>query len=448
MNKKNNIVIFASTPYSHIIPIAPLVEYLISREYRVHCFSSMNNKQLIESMGMEFHCYIDGIYIERDHNYFNSKYLNNFAQLLNEGKYLDAFNHYIKYDILEMYNINLSHIENYFIEIKKINPLIIFRDSADKIGYYLSEYYGIDSIGYITNNLYSKLYFDQNPLKFYSYLMNIFPNSNSDFNCYISNFYEYLNEANSNTAKQLNIKPLLVQHQLDPRSQTTIIFSTDFFQPTKALYHDREYIFIYPKVERFIIEPNVSKNISNFLNTNLPVIYIATGSLISNSLDYYIRYINGFINQNIKVVIACKNHFTQLSDYVHKHDLLKNILILDYAPQKYILSKVKLFITSGGQNSILESIYYEVPMLIDPITSEQRLNAYEVQRLNIGLTNSPVISGTKSLGRLINILLTSSEIKQNLAQYSKKLKENRNYFGVLDNIFENLNLNKNGGHTK
>lgn len=51
-----------------------------------------------------------------------------------------------------------------------------------------------------------------------------------------------------------------------------------------------------------------------------------------------------------------------------------------------MLSVADLFITSGGQNNILESIF-STPMLVDPISSEQRMNAIMVDKNRIGLKN-------------------------------------------------------------
>ena len=62
-----------------------------------------------------------------------------------------------------------------------------------------------------------------------------------------------------------------------------------------------------------------------------------------------------------------------LNNYIRENKI-NNIYISSFIPQKFILSKTDVFITSGGHNSILEAIYYKVPMLITPISSEQRLN--------------------------------------------------------------------------
>lgn len=52
-----------------------------------------------------------------------------------------------------------------------------------------------------------------------------------------------------------------------------------------------------------------------------------------------------------------------------------------------MLSVADLFITSGGQNNILESIFFN-PYVSWPISSEQRMNAIMIDKNRIGLSNT------------------------------------------------------------
>lgn len=49
-----NIMIFASTPISHIFPLKPLVAELLKRGNKVYCLSCIERKELIESYGCVF----------------------------------------------------------------------------------------------------------------------------------------------------------------------------------------------------------------------------------------------------------------------------------------------------------------------------------------------------------------------------------------------------------
>jgi MGT family glycosyltransferase len=54
-------------------------------------------------------------------------------------------------------------------------------------------------------------------------------------------------------------------------------------------------------------------------------------------------------------------------------------------PQLTVLSKASLFISRAGMNSVNESLFHGVPMLLFPATSEQELVAQQVSDLGAGL---------------------------------------------------------------
>ena len=49
-----NVLFLASTPYSHIIPLHPLITELISKGNKVYCMSDKKNEELIKSFGAIF----------------------------------------------------------------------------------------------------------------------------------------------------------------------------------------------------------------------------------------------------------------------------------------------------------------------------------------------------------------------------------------------------------
>ncbi len=50
-----------------------------------------------------------------------------------------------------------------------------------------------------------------------------------------------------------------------------------------------------------------------------------------------------------------------------------------------MLQRVDAFITHGGMNSASEALYYNVPMVLVPMTSDQPIVANRVQELGAGI---------------------------------------------------------------
>lgn len=61
-----------------------------------------------------------------------------------------------------------------------------------------------------------------------------------------------------------------------------------------------------------------------------------------------------------------------------------NVEVHRSVPQLDVLSKASLFITHGGMNSVMESLYHGVPMVVVPQMNEQRANALRVTELGLG----------------------------------------------------------------
>ncbi|WP_290146278.1 glycosyltransferase, partial [uncultured Dubosiella sp.] len=127
-----------------------------------------------------------------------------------------------------------------------------------------------------------------------------------------------------------------------------------------------------------------------------------------------------------------------LKKYIEDESLIEKVYISEWIPQRYVLSHSSLFITSGGQNSILESIYYEVPMLITPMTSEQRINGIIAERIGVAYTTYNFRTDTISTAKMINTLLTKQEIKKNLKTFSDEYKSHINNFKKLDQYLDNI----------
>lgn len=128
-------LILASTPISHIIPLEPLVNYLQIKVGEVHCFSCKENEDRIKGMGMIFHEYPKGVFreigVKKD-----LSYLNDVNKLWENKKYIQGYNLFLYEDTFQMYNLTRAKIEEVEKIINLIRPDIIFRDSADKVGYY------------------------------------------------------------------------------------------------------------------------------------------------------------------------------------------------------------------------------------------------------------------------------------------------------------------------
>ncbi|UJR34485.1 hypothetical protein I4U23_021893 [Adineta vaga] len=148
------------------------------------------------------------------------------------------------------------------------------------------------------------------------------------------------------------------------------------------------------------------------------VIYVAFGSIVNLTGEQIVE-----ISRSIS---SYPSIWSLKNDY-HKYLSSSSNLVFDWMPQRFILSHpaVKLFISHGGWNSILESMSAGKPMLILPMFGDQFLNGERVEN-EFGIGR--VIRNTKSNGH--QRLILADEINQYLQQlfdpnmsFSKKAQE-------------------------
>ncbi|ESO12198.1 hypothetical protein HELRODRAFT_135418, partial [Helobdella robusta] len=102
-----------------------------------------------------------------------------------------------------------------------------------------------------------------------------------------------------------------------------------------------------------------------------------------------------------------------------------NVYTMKWLPQNELLANptIKLFITHGGINSIIESVYYAKPMIILPIAIDQHGNAAMAESKGYALVMS--LSAFTSLGMVENVksLLKNDSYKKAAEFYSLIMKD-------------------------
>ena len=113
-------------------------------------------------------------------------------------------------------------------------------------------------------------------------------------------------------------------------------------------------------------------------------------------------------------------------------DLPGNISVLPHADQIAVLQKADVFVSHCGMNSVSESLYYSVPLVMYPQTQEQKGVAERVHQLGAGIK---LEKGTTLLDA-INKILTDKTYKENADNISKGFKNCPGAKGAADKILE------------
>ena len=191
----------------------------------------------------------------------------------------------------------------------------------------------------------------------------------------------------------------------------TIVYTSSMFQPYSETFSDK-YVFV---------GPSIRPKCDIFEKTREKLVYISMGTVNNNMTNLYKNCIDAFIDSDYQVVLSVGNQvdINELEEYVIKSDSRAQFHLLSYVDQIAVLEKADIFITHCGMNSVSESLYFKVPLVMYPQTNEQKGVAFRVNELGAGIyLNSESIS---------DIQMAAKELLQ-----QSKYKEQAN---VISNSF-------------
>ncbi|MER6119395.1 macrolide family glycosyltransferase [Streptomyces sp. NPDC001743] len=111
-----------------------------------------------------------------------------------------------------------------------------------------------------------------------------------------------------------------------------------------------------------------------------PVLLISLGTAATGWPEFFSMAVEAFRDSEFDVVMSIGDHI----DAAELGTLPANFEVKRHVPQLDVLSHAQVFLTHGGMNSTMESLYHGVPMVVIPQMSEQRANGLRVDELGLG----------------------------------------------------------------
>ena len=175
--------------------------------------------------------------------------------------------------------------------------------------------------------------------------------------------------------KRLQDKGYPVKNVLDiiqnDEKTDTVVYTSPQFQPCADTFSDK-YIFVGPSVRP------VTEQIEK---TKEKLVYISMGTVNNDMLKLYKNCITALKDTDYQVIMSVGN----LVDMESLGELPENISVHSHVDQIAVLSQADVFLSHCGMNSVNESLYYEVPLVMYPQTSEQGGVANRVLQLGAGI---------------------------------------------------------------
>ncbi|NYH80918.1 MGT family glycosyltransferase [Actinopolyspora biskrensis] len=142
-----------------------------------------------------------------------------------------------------------------------------------------------------------------------------------------------------------------------------------------------------------------------------PLLFVSLGTVFNQNPDFFQSCVDAFRNTEWRVAVATggsvgPEELEGVSD---------NFDIRPHFSQSEMLNRASAFLSHAGMNSIMDAVYYEVPLLAAPQMPEQQINANRLEELGAGRRVRPDEFTADGLYRAVSRVATDGGIRENLA---------------------------------
>lgn len=204
--------------------------------------------------------------------------------------------------------------------------------------------------------------------------------------------------------------------------ELNLVYTIRHFQPFAEDFSEDNYKFLGASIyQRALDKPFTMPP------KKCPLIYISLGTIMNNAKSFYKKCIRAFKHENVQVIMS-------IGTLVNKNELGKipdNFSIYSFVPQLEVLENTDVFITHGGMNSITESLYYGVPMIVIPFITDQPLNAKRIEELQLGKKLEYKRITSEMIRTTALSVMENPSIHRQVLEMKKELRsKNANVFGA------------------
>ncbi|MDO3680320.1 macrolide family glycosyltransferase [Paenibacillus ehimensis] len=233
-------------------------------------------------------------------------------------------------------------------------------------GAILGEKLGIPTVCSVTNFAFTE------PL---SRMVEVFDAGDLD----VEALYERVATTAQSIAREYNVALPAIEDITSQYGHLKIVFTSREFQPDADKLDD-SYLFIGPSITPRLDAPSFP--LEQLRSQYDKVVYISMGSILTKDLEFYKLCFEAFQDIPAQFVLSYgkDTHLGSLGNSIPP-----NFMAMPYVPQLEVLQQADAFITHAGMNSTSEALYYDVPLVMIPLSSDQPIVAKRVEKLGAGL---------------------------------------------------------------
>jgi MGT family glycosyltransferase len=147
-------------------------------------------------------------------------------------------------------------------------------------------------------------------------------------------------------------------------------------------------------------------------------LYVSMGSTpLNNQPELFRAVIEGFCNSEWHVVMNIGE-----ANRESLGDIPSNIIVRNYVPQIDVLKQADVFLTHGGMNSVMESCYFGVPMIVLALQPETKITATQINTKGIGISIHPTELKGEKLRNIADTILGETSYRDKIHNLQDELR--------------------------
>ncbi len=377
----------------HINPTVGLVEALCGAGHRIVYYAGEDSRRTIEQRGAEFRTYAP---------YFN--YHHNAAAA---GSVVD----------MAMVQLDLAErcLEGLRADLQALSPDYIVYDSCCMWGKMLARALGLPAICLITTVVSTPLLMLADT-RF----------TGSIVGEMVIKLPTRLLQARRQLRTMLASMALpyrnIVHHAFDVfanEGDLNLVFLAPSFQPFSSQLDASRFVFCGASVPA----GRDAGSLGTLKQPGRPLVYVSLGTVHNLRDAFYRQCFEAFEDQPLDVIMSVGAN-TRLEELGEPP---ANGRVFPRVPQREVLGQADAFVSHGGMNSINESMYFGVPMVMVPQQVEQRFNARRIERAGAGVHLPLNAVSPDRLRADVRRLLHDSTYRQAAQTLQRELHETGGY---------------------
>ena len=194
----------------------------------------------------------------------------------------------------------------------------------------------------------------------------------------------------------------IVRNDNDTR---TVVYTSKQFQPCADTFSEL-YSFVGPVIR----EPS-----AEIEKTREKLIYISLGTVNNKMTEFYRSCIDAFCDSDYEIILSVGNNTAPDS----LGEIPPHIHVYKSVDQIAVLQKADVFISHCGMNSVNESLYFGVPLVLFPQTNEQKGVALRTAEVGAGL----MLPSVKAVRQTAETVLHTPSYREKARQISEGFRQ-------------------------